>query len=373
MAAFSAVALDGLPEIAAGADLAALLAEAAGATEALGGGFADGDVLVLAHKAVSKAEGAVRRLADVTPSPRAEVLARQVPGKDPRHVQVVLDESAELLRAERGVLISVTRHGFVCANAGVDASNAAAGSEGTVILLPRDPDASARALRARLRSLTGARIGVIVTDSFGRAWRNGQVDVAIGIAGVTADDDSARPHRQRRPRAARDLDRDRRRAGRRGRPRARQGLAPAGDRAARLRRARHRRRRLRRRRAAAPRRRGHVPALRAHAAADARRPRRPPHLGGRSRRRRRSARRFAITSTEQRRFAVGAHDVAAGHDAEGRALPALDGERVDEAAAAVEQRDPAGERAAALVRRIVAETVAVAFCSCVRIASGQPV
>lgn len=190
MAAFSAVALDGLPEIAVGADLAALLAQAAGATEALGaGGFADGDVLVLAHKAVSKAEGRVRRLADVTPTPRAEVLAQQVPGKDPRHVQVVLDETAELLRAERGVLISVTHHGFVCANAGVDASNAAAGDDGSVILLPADPDASARALRARLHALTGARIGVIVTDSFGRAWRNAQVDVAIGIAGVTPADD----------------------------------------------------------------------------------------------------------------------------------------------------------------------------------------
>lgn len=190
MPAFSAVALDGLPEIAAGADLAALIAKAASATQALGGGgLADGDVLVLAHKAVSKAEGAVRRLSDVTPSPRAEVLARQAPGKDPRHVQVVLDESAELLRAERGVLISVTRHGFVCANAGVDASNAAAGSDGTVILLPRDPDGSARALRARLRELTGAQVGVIVTDSFGRAWRNGQVDVAIGIAGVEPSDD----------------------------------------------------------------------------------------------------------------------------------------------------------------------------------------
>jgi coenzyme F420-0:L-glutamate ligase/coenzyme F420-1:gamma-L-glutamate ligase len=189
VAAFSAVALDGLPEIAAGADLAALLAEAAGATAALGGGFADGDVLVLAHKAVSKAEGRVRRLADVTPTPRAEVLAQQVPGKDPRHVQVVLDETAELLRAERGVLISVTHHGFVCANAGVDASNAATGDDGSVILLPTDPDASARALRARLHALTGARIGVIVTDSFGRAWRNAQVDVAIGIAGVTPADD----------------------------------------------------------------------------------------------------------------------------------------------------------------------------------------
>ncbi|MDW5596515.1 coenzyme F420-0:L-glutamate ligase [Conexibacter stalactiti] len=189
MGSFSAVALDGLPEIAAGTDLAALLAQAAGASGAgLDGGLADGDVLVLAHKAVSKAEGAVRRLSDVTPSPRAQMLAQQG-GKDPRHVQVVLDESAELLRAERGVLICVTHHGFVCANAGVDASNAPADEPETVILLPRDPDGSARALRARLRELTGAAIGVIVTDSFGRAWRHGQVDVAIGIAGVAPSDD----------------------------------------------------------------------------------------------------------------------------------------------------------------------------------------
>jgi coenzyme F420-0:L-glutamate ligase/coenzyme F420-1:gamma-L-glutamate ligase len=187
VASFSAVALDGLPEIEAGADLAALLAQAAASS--LDHGLADGDVLVLAHKAVSKAEGAVRRLAEVTPSPRAEVLAQQIPGKDPRHVQVVLDESAELLRAERGVLICVTRHGFVCANAGVDASNAPAGEPETVILLPRDPDGSARALRARLRALTGASVGVLVTDSFGRAWRHGQVDVAIGIAGVAPSDD----------------------------------------------------------------------------------------------------------------------------------------------------------------------------------------
>ncbi|HST39400.1 MAG TPA: coenzyme F420-0:L-glutamate ligase [Conexibacter sp.] len=187
---FTAVALDGLPEIAPGADLAALLAAAADAPGAgLDGGLSDGDVLVLAHKAVSKAEGAVRRLSEVEPSPRALVLAQQGGGKDPRHVQVVLDESAELLRAERGVLICVTHHGFVCANAGVDASNAPADEPETVILLPRDPDASARTLRARLRELTGAAVGVIVTDSFGRAWRNGQVDVAIGIAGVTPSDD----------------------------------------------------------------------------------------------------------------------------------------------------------------------------------------
>lgn len=173
----AAHALEGLPEIAAGADLAALIAERAD--------LRDGDVAVVAHKAISKAEGRVRRLADVQPGERALALAA-AHGKDPRHVQVVLDETRELLRAERGVLICVTHHGFVCANAGVDASNAA---PGTLVLLPADPDVSARALRARLRSLTGVAPAVVVTDSFGRAWRHGQTDVAIGAAGIAPLED----------------------------------------------------------------------------------------------------------------------------------------------------------------------------------------
>lgn len=179
----SATALDGLPEIEVGADLAVLIAAHLPSGERL----TDGDVLVVAHKVVSKAEGRVRRLADVEPGERTRALAAEH-GKDPRHVQVVLDETRELLRAERGVLICVTHHGFVCANAGVDASNAAAGS-GTLVLLPRDPDASARALRARLHELTGAAPAVVVTDSFGRAWRHGQVDVAIGVAGLAPLED----------------------------------------------------------------------------------------------------------------------------------------------------------------------------------------
>jgi coenzyme F420-0:L-glutamate ligase/coenzyme F420-1:gamma-L-glutamate ligase len=172
-------ALAGLPEVRPGDDLAALLAGVgAGACE-------PGDVLVLAHKIVSKAEGALRALDAVTASERARDLARGH-GKDPRHVQVVLDESAEVLRAERGVLICRTRHGFVCANAGVDASNAP--EDGALVTLPRDPDASARALRAALWA--GApRPAVVIADSFGRAWRHGQCDVAIGIAGLTALDD----------------------------------------------------------------------------------------------------------------------------------------------------------------------------------------
>jgi coenzyme F420-0:L-glutamate ligase/coenzyme F420-1:gamma-L-glutamate ligase len=143
-------------------------------------------VLVVAHKVVSKAEGRVRRMADIEPGERARSLAAEH-GKDARHVQAVLDETAELLRAERGVLICVTHHGFVCANAGVDASNAAGADE--LILLPTDPDGSARALRARLAELRGVRPAVIVSDSFGRAWRLGQTDVAIGAAGLAPLDD----------------------------------------------------------------------------------------------------------------------------------------------------------------------------------------
>ena len=139
----------------------------------------------MAHKVVSKAEGRLRRLDEVEPGERARELAA-AQGKDPRLVQVVLDESDEVLRAERGVTICVTRHGFVCANAGVDASNAPAGE---VVMLPLDPDASARRLRASLAELRGVRPAVIVADSFGRAWRVGQTDVAIGAAGIVPVDD----------------------------------------------------------------------------------------------------------------------------------------------------------------------------------------
>jgi coenzyme F420-0:L-glutamate ligase/coenzyme F420-1:gamma-L-glutamate ligase len=170
--------LNGLPEVRPGADLAALIADAAGHPH-------DGLVVVIAHKIVSKAEGAIVALADINPGARAHELAAEQ-GKDPRAVQVVLDQSAEILRASGGVLICRTHHGFVCANAGVDASNAAGE---TLIVLPRDPDASARGLRARLRELTGAAPAVLITDSFGRAWRHGQCDVAIGCAGLAPLDD----------------------------------------------------------------------------------------------------------------------------------------------------------------------------------------
>jgi coenzyme F420-0:L-glutamate ligase / coenzyme F420-1:gamma-L-glutamate ligase len=173
------IALPSLPEVQPGDDLGELLARAAPDE------LVDSDVIAVAHKVVSKADGRVRLLDDVTPSDRAVSLAADQ-GKDPRHVQAILDETAELLRAERGVMICVTRTGLVCANAGVDASNAPAGE---VILLPLDPDESARRLRARIAELRGARPAVVVTDSFGRPWRTGQTDVAIGAAGIAPIDD----------------------------------------------------------------------------------------------------------------------------------------------------------------------------------------
>jgi coenzyme F420-0:L-glutamate ligase/coenzyme F420-1:gamma-L-glutamate ligase len=158
-----------------GDDLAAAVAEAALDD------LADGDVLVIAHKVVSKAEGQVRLLAEIEPGERARALAAEH-GKDARLVQAVLDESVQLLRARAGVLICETRHGLVCANAGIDQSNAS--RPGELILLPEDPDASARRLRAGLAELRGVRPAVVIADSFGRAWRVGQTDVALGAAGL---------------------------------------------------------------------------------------------------------------------------------------------------------------------------------------------
>jgi coenzyme F420-0:L-glutamate ligase/coenzyme F420-1:gamma-L-glutamate ligase len=169
----SVIPVEGLPEIESGADLAALIAERAQ--------LEDGDVLVVAQKAVSKAEGRIVRLADVEPSDQARELAADA---DPRHVQVILDEAMRIVRSRPPLLIAETRHGFVCASAGVDASNAPARE--TLVLLPLDPDASAGALRERLRELTGRAVGVIVSDSFGRPFRQGTTDVAIGAAGIEA-------------------------------------------------------------------------------------------------------------------------------------------------------------------------------------------
>ncbi len=183
MSAVVSTVVPGLPEIAAGAPLAQEVARAVAAA-----GLAIGceTVVSIAHKVVSKSEGAVALLAEVVPSVRAIELAGTLGRADPRQIQVILDESAEVVRAADGVLICRTHHGFVCANAGVDASNAL---PGTLVKLPRDPDASARRLRADLHALCGARPAVIVTDSFGRAWRNGQCDVAIGCAGLAPLDD----------------------------------------------------------------------------------------------------------------------------------------------------------------------------------------
>jgi len=154
-----------------GDDLAELIAAAAD--------LEDGDVVVVAHKVVSKAEGRVVRLAEVEPSAQARDLAAD---EDPRRLEVILRESARIVRTRPPLVIAETRHGFVCASAGVDASNAPEAD--TVVLLPEDPDASAARLRGRLRELTGADVAVIVSDSFGRAWRQGTTDVAIGCAGL---------------------------------------------------------------------------------------------------------------------------------------------------------------------------------------------
>lgn len=171
------IPLRGLPELDEGDDLAALLAGAA----ARAGGFEEDDVLVVAQKAVSKVEGRVVDLATVEPSDRARELAGDT---DPRRLEVILREAREIVRARPPLVIAETQHGFVCASAGVDASNAK--GPGTLILLPVDPDASAEALRAEMTARTGVDVGVVVSDSFGRAWRVGTTDVALGVAGLTA-------------------------------------------------------------------------------------------------------------------------------------------------------------------------------------------
>ena len=175
----SLTAVDGIPEIKPGDDLAGFIAAAVAAA---GIGLEAKDVLVVTQKVVSKAEGRVVELASVAPRSEAEEWAAQW-GKDARQVELVLQESAEVLRmAPGGLIISRTRHGLVCANAGVDLSNVGGGDVAT--LLPEDPDASARKLRDRLGELAGVRPAVIISDSFGRPWRNGIVNVAIGSAGL---------------------------------------------------------------------------------------------------------------------------------------------------------------------------------------------
>jgi coenzyme F420-0:L-glutamate ligase/coenzyme F420-1:gamma-L-glutamate ligase len=181
--AISLAALASIPDVEPGADLATLIASAAE------GRVLDGSVVVaVAHTIVSKAEGALVALSGVEPGEEARRFAAEH-GKDPRVVQVVLDESSEILRNERGVIVSRTRHGLVCANAGVDTSNST--DADTVVLLPRDPDGSARELRTKLRALSGggSAPAVMITDTFGRAWRHGQTDVAIGLAGLAPLED----------------------------------------------------------------------------------------------------------------------------------------------------------------------------------------
>lgn len=165
--------VEGMPEVREGDPVGKLIAERIE--------LEDGDIVVISQKIVSKAEGRVRKLSEIAPSAKARELAKKL-GKEAAFVELVLSESREILRSER-VLITETHHGFVCANAGIDTSNLP--DDGTVCLLPKDPDASAR----RIRSEIGSPVAVVITDSFGRAWRLGQVEVAIGCAGLQPLDD----------------------------------------------------------------------------------------------------------------------------------------------------------------------------------------
>ena len=180
MSAVSIYPVPGLPEIANGASLPELILEGLGR---LGMSLESGDVVVITQKIVSKAEGRVVSLDRVQPSYRATEIGQRI-GFDPRHVEVVLSESVRVVREAPRVLITETRHGFVAANAGIDRSNT--GGKDLVVLLPEHPDASARQIREALRALSGVLVGVVISDSFGRPWREGQVNVAIGAAGVEA-------------------------------------------------------------------------------------------------------------------------------------------------------------------------------------------
>jgi coenzyme F420-0:L-glutamate ligase/coenzyme F420-1:gamma-L-glutamate ligase len=179
----------GLPELREGDDLGRLIAEA--------GTPADGEIVVVSQKAVSKAEGRVRRLSEVAPGARARELAERL-DKDPGLVELVLAESKRVVRAERGILITETKAGWICANAGIDSSNL---PDGEVSLLPEDPDASARRIRREIAAASGSSPAVVIADSFGRPWRLGQADIAIGCAGLAALQD----WRGRRDRGGREL------------------------------------------------------------------------------------------------------------------------------------------------------------------------
>ncbi|HXH82081.1 MAG TPA: coenzyme F420-0:L-glutamate ligase [Candidatus Tectomicrobia bacterium] len=174
---YEVIGVTGIPEVRPGDDVGRLIVDAA---HAQGTPPASGDVLVVSQKILSKAEGRLVRLADVTPSAIAASLGAEL-GRDARLVEVILRESRRVVRMDRGVLVTETRHGWVCANAGVDQSNVDAD---TVALLPEDPDRSARGVRDRLRALAGVETAVIVADTFGRPWREGLTNVAIGVAGM---------------------------------------------------------------------------------------------------------------------------------------------------------------------------------------------
>jgi coenzyme F420-0:L-glutamate ligase / coenzyme F420-1:gamma-L-glutamate ligase len=173
---YEVIGVQGLPEIRHRDDLATLIVEAARRQDTP---LAEGDLLVISQKIVSKTEGRVVRLSQVTPSARALAVAEAI-GRDPRLVEVILGESRRIVRQDKGVLIVETHHGWVCANAGVDQSNVDAD---TACLLPEDSDRSAAALRDRLRALTGHDLAIVIADTFGRPWREGLVNVAVGLAG----------------------------------------------------------------------------------------------------------------------------------------------------------------------------------------------
>ena len=174
----SIIGIEGMPEAKPGDDLAGQILEAA---QSQGTPVAKGDVLVVTQKIVSKAEGRVVSIEGVEPSPLA-IAITEGHRRDPRHTELILRESRRIVRMDRGVIISETYHGFNCANAGIDASNIP--GDGTVALLPKDPDASARGMRSAIRERTGADVAVIISDTFGRPWRSAAVNVAIGVAGI---------------------------------------------------------------------------------------------------------------------------------------------------------------------------------------------
>jgi coenzyme F420-0:L-glutamate ligase/coenzyme F420-1:gamma-L-glutamate ligase len=183
MSTIAIIPIPGVPQIQPGDDLPSLLLEAIDAAKV---GLKDGDILVMCQKIVSKAEGAVLDLKTVTPSPFAKQIA-EMWEKDPRMVEVVLTESSRIVRMKDGVIITETKHGWVCANSGVDASNTIA--EDVVILLPKDPDASARNIRIAIQERRNISIGVVITDTFGRPWRDGLVEFALGVSGLDPLDD----------------------------------------------------------------------------------------------------------------------------------------------------------------------------------------